>query len=126
MKNDLDLVLRDQVPVKCSAISCLIQAIFPNFGEDGKKFVRSLRATLKHAETVRKEYMGHQTHMRLSQQERTMRAEKINTMLDLVVRLQLFLSTKIDELAPVYAVSIILHPQSAQSRRLGGQRDSLV
>lgn len=96
MKDDLDLVMREQ-------------DIHPKFGEDGQRLIRAMRSTLGGAETVRKEYLGHVTHMQISGQSDTLKGQRVRIIADLVVELQLLLGEMIDALEPVYQVDEETH-----------------
>ena len=78
--------------------------ISPDFGSDGQHFVELLQRTLLLAEIVRKEYLGHETAIKMAGTTKTIRGERIRAILDLAVQLQSYLMKKIELLAPVYQV----------------------
>lgn len=63
-----------------------------------------MRDCLRRSEIVRKEYLGHKTHMQMSNQMSTIKGERIKTILDVTIKFQTLLTKKIQALAPVYEV----------------------
>lgn len=75
MQNDLDLVLAEH-------------SEYPNYGNDGKAFVFSLRKMSEIAEVVRKELLSKKTHFQLAQETDTIPAQKVETFFKIVIELQ--------------------------------------
>jgi hypothetical protein len=103
MRNDLDLVLRQQ-------------DVMPDFGRDGKDLVKLLCSSLTLAEVVRKEYLGHETAVKMSGATKTIKGERVKMILDLSVKLQSVLTAKVQALAAVYRV------QGSHSRNVSLRR----
>ena len=92
MKNDFDQVLRSQ-------------DTRPEFGSDGQDFVELLRTSFTLVGDVRREYLGHEAATMMSGSTHSIKAQRVNVILDLSVKLQAFLLDKIEQLAPIYKVS---------------------
>lgn len=63
-----------------------------------------MRDCLRLSEVVRKEYLGHNTHMQMSNQMNTIKGERVQTILNCTIAFQKLLTQKINALAPVYEV----------------------